>query len=309
MFALAFRRLLAAIPTLLFVLIGAFALMQAAPGGPFNKERQVPPEIEQRLVAEYGLDRPAHEQVAHYVGGLLRGDMGPSMTYKDKTVADIIAEGLPTSAMVGLSALTLALGVGVALGAASALKQHSWVDAGLMTAAVVGVCLPPLVTGPVFSLLFGVTLNWLPTQGLHRDEYGLRYLLLPIVTLALPLIAIISRLTRAGLIEAMRANAIRTARAKGLPEAQVVWRHALPIALLPVVSYLGPAMAGVMTGSFVVETVYQLPGIGRQFVRSALDRDYTVVAGVAVLYASLIIFFNLAADILYRALDPRARTS
>jgi oligopeptide transport system permease protein len=178
-----------------------------------------------------------------------------------------------------------------------------------MALAIAGVCLPPLVVGPVMQLFFGVQLEWFPSQGLFRDEFALPYLVLPIVTLSLPLIAIVSRLMRASMIEAMRSNAIRTARAKGLPEAQVIWRHALPIAILPVVSYVGPALAGVMAGSFVIETVYQLPGIGKQFVYAAQQRDYTLVMGVVLIYSFLIILMNLAADIMYRVLDPRTRTA
>jgi oligopeptide transport system permease protein len=178
-----------------------------------------------------------------------------------------------------------------------------------MAIAILGVCLPPLVVGPLLQLLFGIEWGILPTQGLFRDEFGLRYLLLPILTLALPLTAIVSRLMRASMIEAMRSNAIRTARAKGLPEMQVIWRHALPIALLPVVSYAGPALAGVMAGSFVVETVFGLPGIGKQFVLAAQQRDYTLVMGVVLVYSFLIILLNLGADLTYRVLDPRARTA
>jgi oligopeptide transport system permease protein len=307
MFALAARRLVYAIPTLLAIIAAAFVLMHLAPGGPFDKERQMPAEIERRLVAEYGLDRPIHEQLFNYVGGLVRGDLGPSMVYKDKNVIDIIAEGAPTSALLGLSAMVLALLVGGGLGVMAALRQNKVQDYVVMALAVAGVCLPPLVVGPLLQLGLGVQLQWMPTAGLHRDEYGIRYLVLPVLTLSLPLIAIISRLMRASMIEAMRSNAIRTARAKGLPELQVVLRHALPIALLPVVSYAGPALAGVMAGSFVVESVYQLPGIGKQFVLAAQQRDYTLVMGVVLVYSALILVLNLAADMLYRVLDPRAR--
>jgi oligopeptide transport system permease protein len=308
MLALAVRRLLFAVPTLLAIVTAAFVLMHLAPGGPFDKERQMPPEIERRLVAEYGLDKPVHEQLLGYLGGLVVGDLGPSMVYKDKDVIDIIAEGVPTSAVLGLSAMALALLVGGGLGVMAALRQNKTQDYVVMSLAVAGVCLPPLVVGPLLQLSLGVNLQWMPTAGLHRDEYGLRYLVLPILTLALPLIAIISRLMRASMIEAMRSNAIRTARAKGLPEAQVVLRHALPIALLPIVSYAGPALAGVMAGSFVVESVYQLPGIGKQFVLAAQQRDYTLVMGVVLVYSVLILVMNFAADLLYRVLDPRVRT-
>ena len=304
-----FNRLIVAIPTVLAIIAATFILMHLAPGGPFTKERQVPEAIERRLLAEYNLDQPVHRQLFDYLGGLLRGDLGPSMTYRDKGVADIIAEGAPTSALLGFSAMALALAIGSALGVLAALRQNRGQDYLVMAVAIAGVCLPPLVMGPLMQLLFGVELRWLPTQGLHRDEFGFVYLFLPVLTLSLPLIAIISRLMRASMIEAMRSNAIRTARAKGLPEWRVVWRHALPAALLPVVSYVGPALAGVMAGSFVVETVFQLPGIGKQFVIAAAQRDYTLVLGVVLVYSLFIISFNLLSDIACRWLDPRARAS
>jgi oligopeptide transport system permease protein len=269
----------------------------------------MPPEIERRLLAEYRLDLPIHEQLGHYVAGLTRGDLGPSMTYKDKDVVDIIGEGAPTSIVLGLGAMIFALLVGGCLGVLAALRQNKAQDFVVMAIAIVGVCLPPLVVGPILQLYFGVEWRLLPTQGLHRDEFGLAYLILPILTLALPLTAIVSRLMRASMIEALRSNAIRTARAKGLPEMQVIMRHALPIALLPIVSYAGPALAGVMSGSFVVETVYGLPGIGKQFVLAAQQRDYTLVMGVVLVYSFLIILLNLGADLMYRVLDPRARTA
>lgn len=309
MLALTVRRLLVAVPTLIAIIVAAFLLMKAAPGGPFTLERQLPPEIEQRLQEKFGLDKPVHQQLIDYMGGLVRGDLGPSMIYKDKTVADIIAEGAPTSALLGLSAMTLALLVGGGLGILAALRQNKSQDYAVMAIAIAGVCLPPLVVGPIMQLFFGIEWGILPSQGLHRDEFGLIYLLLPVITLSLPLIAIVSRLMRASMIEALRSNAIRTARAKGLPEAQVILRHALPIAMLPVVSYAGPALAGVMAGSFVIETVFQLPGIGKQFVLAAQQRDYTLVMGVVLLYSTFIILLNLAADLIYRVLDPRARTA
>jgi oligopeptide transport system permease protein len=310
MLAQAVRRLIVAIPTLLAIIAAAFVLMHLAPGGPFTKERQMPPEIERRLEAKYGLDLPIGEQLRRYiVDGLFQGDLGPSMTYKDKEVVDIIAEGAPTSIVLGLGAMAFALLVGGFLGVMAALRQNKAQDYLVMAIAILGVCLPPLVVGPLLQLFFGIELHWFPTQGLYRDEFGLRYLILPILTLALPLTAIVSRLMRASMIEAMRSNAIRTARAKGLPEAQVVWRHALPIALLPIVSYAGPALAAVMSGSFVVETVYGLPGIGKQFVIAATQRDYTLVMGVVLVYSFLIILLNMAADLTYRVLDPRTRAA
>lgn len=314
MLAQVVRRLIVAIPTLLAIVAAAFVLMHLAPGGPFTKERQMPPEIERRLEAKFGLDLPIGQQLARYLfgtdqfgGGLLRGDLGPSMTYKDKDVVDIIAEGAPTSLILGIGAMTFALLVGGFLGVMAALRQNKAQDYVVMAIAILGVCLPPLVVGPLLQLWLGIELHWLPVQGLHRDEYGIRYLILPVLTLALPLTAIVSRLMRASMIEAMRSNAIRTARAKGLPEAQVIWRHALPIALLPIVSYAGPALAAVLSGSFVVETVFGLPGIGKQFVIAATQRDYTLVMGVVLIYSIFIILLNMAADLMYRVLDPRAR--
>ncbi|MGE3143207.1 MAG: ABC transporter permease [Hyphomonadaceae bacterium] len=303
------RRLLIAVPTLLAVIASAFLLMHSAKGGPFDRERQLPPEIEQRLLAAYNLDKPLGDQLGLYLADLARGDLGPSMAYKDKDVIDIIAEGFPTSATLGVCAVTLALLIGGALGVAAALGRNRPQDYLVMALALAGVCLPALVMGPLFKLVFGEWLQWLPSVGLARDRLSFAHLILPVVTLALPQIAIVSRLMRASMIEAMRSNAIRTARAKGLPEAQIIWRHALPVAVLPIVSYLGPALAGVLTGSFVIETVFGLPGIGRQFITGALTRDYTVVMGVVIVYSALIILFNIAVDFIYGALDPRARAT
>lgn len=301
------RRLLLAVPTLLLVICATFFLMHQAKGGPFDRERQVQPEIERRLLAEYRLDRPLPEQLGLYILDLARGDFGPSMVYKDKDVLDIVAEGFPTSALLGVFAVAFALMAGGALGIAAGLSQNRPRDYAVMALALLGICLPPLVTGPILKLLFGETFDLLPSVGLARDQFSVAHLVLPVVTLALPQIAIVSRLMRASLIEAMRSNAIRTARAKGLSEAQIIWRHALPVAILPVVSYLGPALAGVLTGSFVIETVFQLPGIGRQFVIGAQTRDYTLVMGVVILYSALIILLNLLVDVLYGVFDPRAR--
>jgi oligopeptide transport system permease protein len=293
----------------MFVIITvAFFLIHAAPGGPFDKARQVPPEIEKRIEQSYRLDKPVGQQWVYYIGALARGDLGPSMKFKDKSVADIIAEGLPTSLLLGSSAMAIAIVLGVALGAWSAVKQNKPQDYLAMGVALIGVCVPGLVMAPLLQLIFGVQFHLLPTTGLARDHYAIQYLILPVVTLALPQIAVISRLMRASMIEALRSNAIRTARAKGLPETQVVLRHAMPVAILPVIAYLGPAIAGVLTGGLIVESVFALPGIGRQFTMAATNRDYPLVMGVVIMYAALIIALNLAADMLARALDPRART-
>lgn len=301
------RRLLMAIPTMLAIIAAAFFLMRATPGSPFDSERVLAPEIEQRLNAAYDLDKPPGQQFLIYLGKLAHGDLGPSMKYKDKDVGDIIAEGLPTSLVLGISAMALALSLGCSLGIWAAIRQNRPDDYVAMGFAVAGVCLPPLVLAPFFSLIFAVTLHWLPSGGLYRDSLTISHLVLPVFALALPQIAIISRLMRASMIETLRSNSIRTARAKGLPETDVIVRHALPVALIPIVSYLGPAMSTVLTGGFVVETVFQLPGIGKQFTLAALQRDYTLVMGVVILYAAMIILFNLLSDMLYGVLDPRVR--
>jgi oligopeptide transport system permease protein len=306
-----FRRLLIAIPTLFVVVTLAFFMMRAAPGSPFVNERRLAPEVERNVMAKYGMDRPLPVQYLNYVGGVLHGDFGPSLKYKDKSVLRIIEDGFPHSLLIGSLAMALGAMVGISLGVIAALRQNRGADYAAMGAAVLGVCIPTFVTAPLLVLLFAAWLGVLPTAGWPSATQPLttawRYLVMPVVVLSLPQIAIISRLTRAGMIEVMRSNYVRTARAKGLPEHSVVLRHALRGAILPLVSYIGPATADVITGSLVVEQIFQLPGIGRAFVTSALQRDYTVVMGVVILYAALILFLNLVADMLYAALDPRVR--
>lgn len=299
------RRLLVAIPTMFLVVTVAFFMMRAAPGNPFETGRRLSPEIERAVAAKYGLDRPLPVQYVDYLSDALRGDLGPSLKYRDKTVGDFIAEGFPKSATLGASALALALLVGVNLGIAAALRQNRPPDYLATAMAILGVCIPTFVTAPLLILLFGSKLGWVPLGGWG----GIQNLILPVIVLSLPQIAIISRLTRAGMIEVLRSNFVRTARAKGLPERQIVFKHALRGAILPLVSYLGPAAAGLITGSLVVEQIFGLPGLGRAFVISALQRDYTVVMGVVILYAGLILVMNLLSDLLYAALDPRVRLS
>jgi oligopeptide transport system permease protein len=299
------RRLLVAVPTLFLVVTVAFFMMRAAPGNPFQGERKLTPEIEKAVMAKYGLDRPLPVQYASYLGDVLHGDLGPSLKYRDKTVGDIIAEGFPKSMTIGLAAIVAAMAAGVGLGIAAALRQNRSVDYVATTVAVLGVCIPTFVTAPLLVLLFASTLGWLPTAGWG----GVRNLVLPVVVLALPQVAIISRLTRAGMIEVLSSNYVRTARAKGLSERRIVVHHALRGAILPLVSYLGPAVAGLITGSLVVEQIFNLPGLGKYFVISALQRDYTVVMGVVILYAALILVLNLVSDVLYAVLDPRVKLS
>jgi oligopeptide transport system permease protein len=301
----ALRRLAGVMPTLFIIVTLSFFVIRIAPGGPFDEEQALPPEIKANLEAAYGLDKPLWEQYLRYLSGLVRGDFGPSFKFKDFSVTELIAQGLPISLALGLSAVLLALAVGVPLGAVAALRQNSGTDYSVMGFAVLGIALPSFVTGPLFALVFGLYLRWLPVAGWETGQ--LRYLVLPVITLALPVIAYIARLTRGSLLEVLRSNFVRTARAKGLSEARVLVRHALRPALLPVVSYLGPATAFVVTGSLVVETVFGLPGSGRYLVQGAINRDYTLVMGMIVVYGSLTLLCNLIADLLYGWLDPRVR--
>ena len=302
------RRLLIIVPTLLLVATLAFFMMRVAPGGPFETGRKLSPAIERNVMARYGMNRPLLAQYLSYLTGAAHGDFGPSLKYKDKSVLEIIREGFPRSLTLGLWALILAAGVGVTLGVLAALQQNEAVDHAAMTLAVLGVCIPTFVSAPLLVLVFASKLGWLPTAGwpgAGQGLGGLSYLILPVTVLALPQIAIISRLTRAGMVEALRSNYVRTAQAKGLALTTIVFKHALPAAIAPLVGYLGPACAGLITGSLVVEQIFQLPGLGRSFVLGALQRDYTVVMGVVILYAGLILLLNLAADLIHAALDPR----
>ncbi|MEO1040454.1 MAG: ABC transporter permease subunit [Pseudomonadota bacterium] len=302
------RRILVAIPTVLVIITVAFFMMRIAPGGPFDLERPMPEEIRQNILAAYGMDQPVWKQYVDYIAGLAQFDLGPSLKFRDKDVADIIAEGFPVSATIGLLSISLALFIGSILGSLAALRQNTTSDYAVVGFATVGIVIPPFVVGPILALVFGIYLGWVPSGGLDpRHGMTPERLILPVITLALPQIAIISRLMRASMIEVIRSNYIRTARAKGLSAVSVLFRHALRSAILPLVSYLGPASAALLTGSIVIEQVFQLPGIGRQFVQAALQRDYTVVMGVVILYASLIILLNLIADLLYAALNPKVK--
>lgn len=299
------RRLLSAIPTLFIIITLAFFMIRLAPGGPFDLERPLPEQIMQNLRAIYHLDEPLVVQYGLYLKSLLAGNLGPSFVYRDFTVAELIASGLPVSIQFGGSALVLALFLGSILGSIAALKQNSRTDYTIMGGAMIGITIPNFVTAPLLSLLLGVYLGWLPAGG--WGEGAIENKILPIVTLALPQLAIIARLTRGSMIEVLRSNHIRTARAKGLPERIVIFRHGLRAALPPVVSYLGPATAALLTGSVVVETIFGVPGVGRYFVQGALNRDYTLVMGTVVLIATFIVLFNLLVDLVYGFLDPKVR--
>ncbi len=299
------KRLLSALPTLFILVVLAFFLIRFVPGGPFDTERHIPPEVLENLKEAYNLNGPLHKQFADYVKGLLRGDLGPSIRYQDSSVSELIAAGFPVSLRIGLLAMVVAVAIGAFAGIMAALRKGTFSDVSVMATALLGLSIPSFVIAPLLILVFAVYLGWLPAGGLS-DGSG-QHLIMPVATLALPQIAYIARLMRASLIEVLNSDFIRTARAKGLPRHTVLLRHALRPALIPLVSYLGPATAGVITGSLVVEQIFQLPGIGRYFVDGALNRDYTLVMGVVVFYGALIILFNLLVDLVYAWLDPKLR--
>lgn len=299
------KRLLQAIPTMLIVITIAFFLMRVAPGGPFDGERSLPPQIEANLMAAYHLDEPLWQQYIRYLGNLVQGDFGPSFKYKDFTVTELILQGFPVSLEIGGLAILLALLVGLPLGIIAALRRNTGIDYTVMGVALAGIAVPSFVIAPLLALVFGVLLQWLPAGG--WNDGALPNMILPIIALAVPQIAYIARMMRASMIEVLGSHYIRTARAKGLSEVEVVWRHAMRPALLPVTSYLGPAIAGIITGSVVIEQIFGIPGIGRYFVQGALNRDYTLVMGTVVFYGGLIVLMNLVVDLIYSALDPQIR--
>ena len=307
MLSYALRRLVTTIPTLFVIITVAFFMMRLAPGGPFDSDRALPPEIEQNILAAYDLDKPLVEQYLLYLGRILVADFGPSLKIRDFSVGELIAAGAPASMELGFSAILLALLFGVTLGTLAALRQNSATDFSVMSVSMIGIAVPNFVMAPLLSLVIGVYLDLLPTSGWGGG--ALRYKILPIVALALPQIAYVARLTRGSMVEVLHSNFVRTARAKGLRERLVVVRHALKGAIMPVVSYLGPATAAVMTGSVVIETIFGVPGIGTYFVNAALNRDYPLVLGVVIVYAVLIMLLNLLVDLLYAVLDPKVRYS
>lgn len=299
------HRLIGAVPTLLILIAIAFFMIRLAPGGPFDQERSLPAEIEENLRAAYHLDEPLYQQFARYLGNLLRGDFGPSFQYRDFTVTELIATGFPVSLRLGGAAIVLAFLVGVTAGSIAALRQNKPSDHAVMSASMTGISIPNFVMAPLLILVFAVYLGWLPAGGL--GDGSLRNMILPVVALALPQIAYIARLTRGSMIEVLRSNFVRTAKSQGLPTRTILLRHALKPALLPVVSYLGPTTAAIITGSVVIEQIFGVPGIGRFFVQGALNRDYTLVMGVVVFYGTLIIVLNFLVDLAYAWLDPKVK--
>lgn len=303
MLRFAFRRLLQAIPVLFVIVTVSFFMLRLAPGGPFTAEKAVTPEVLRNLERHYGLDRPLWQQYLDYLGSILRGDLGPSFKSASYTVNEIIAQKLPVSLELGGWALLVALALGVPLGILAALRRNTWLDYVCSATGMIGICVPTFVLGPLLALLFGIYLRWFNVSG----WYGPEDRILPAVTLGFVYAAYLMRLTRGGMLEVLSQDFIRTARAKGASETRVIFHHALRGGLLPVVSFLGPAIAGILTGSFVIETIFQIPGIGREFVNSAFNRDYTLVLGLTLLFAALIVLLNLVVDIVQVWLNPRLK--
>ena len=297
------KRILSAIPTLFFLITIAFFMMRITPGGPFDTEKDISPVIQANLNKMYHLDEPLYQQYGRYLLQLSQGDFGPSFQYKDFSVNQLIYAGFPVSLRLGLGAIILALLIGGALGAFAALKQNSKLDHILMTLAMTGISIPNFVMAPILILIFAIGLQLLPAGSWNGGEF--RHTILPTIALALPQIAYVARIMRGSMIEVLHSPFIRTAKAKGLPIRVILLKHALKPACLPILSYLGPATAAVITGSVVIEQIFSIPGLGRYFVQGALNRDYTLVMGVVVFYGALIIIFNFLVDIMYRLFDPR----
>ena len=304
MFRFIARRLLEAIPVLFIIVAVSFVMLHQAPGGPFDSEKAVTPEVLRNLEAHYGLNNPLHVQFIDYLKSIiLHFDFGPSFKYPNRTVNEIIADKLPVSLELGLTSLVVALLIGIPLGTFAAVYRNSWADYLCSSIALTGICIPTFVMGPLFVLLFAINLGWFNASGWYTSYDRV----LPAATLGLVYAAYVARLTRGGMLEILNQDYIRTARAKGASETRVIFKHALRGGLLPVVSFLGPAIAGILTGSFVIETIFQIPGLGRAFVESAFNRDYTLVLGTVILYATLIISMNLIVDVVQVLLNPKLK--
>ncbi len=299
------RRLLAAIPTLFVVIVVAFMLVRFAPGGPFDEEREVSDEVRAALEEAYNLDDPIIVQFFDYVGGILKGDFGPSFRFQGDRVGELILEKLPYSAAIGLLSILLALMIGVSAGCWAALRKDSLIDRVVMAIAMTGISIPIFVIAPLMVLAFALRLDWFPAG--WSASGGVAWLFLPVIALALPQIAYVARLMRASMIDVLASGFVRTARAQGLTTSEIVRYHALKPAMLPVLSYLGPSIAAVLTGSIVIESEFNIPGLGELFIQGADNRDYTLVLGIVIFYAALVIVLNLIVDILYGLLDPRIR--
>lgn len=305
MFTFISKRILEAIPTLLILITVSFFLMHSAPGSPFSSERSLPPEVLANINAKYHLDEPVINQYFYYLGGLIQGDLGPSFRYKDFTINELIAQSFPVSAEIGIWSFLVALILGVGCGIIAALRQNSWVDYSVMGFANLGIVLPNFVLAPLCILFFSIYNHWLPPGGWNGGAWP--YLVMPVIAMSTSYIAQIARITRGSMIETMHSNFIRTARAKGLPKYRIILQHALRPAMLPVISYLGPAFVGIVTGSVIVDVYFGTGGIGQHFINGALNRDYSMVMGVTILVGTLTILFNAIVDVLYAVIDPKIR--
>ncbi len=306
MFSFIVKRLAIAVPTLLILVIFSFVLMFAAPGGPFDSERPLPPEVMANVLERYGLDQPYWKQMFDYVKNVvLHFDFGPSFQYRDRTVNDVIAQGFPVTLTYGAWSALVAVIVGVSLGVAAAIRQNTWLDYFAVGITIGAQALPNFVMAPILVLIFTLWLGWLPGGGWNGGQWD--HVIMPVIALSTSYMASIARITRSSMLEVMNSNFIRTALAKGLPMRRVIWRHALKPAMLPVISYLGPAMVGMITGSVVVDVAFSTGGIGQFFVNSAFNRDYAVIMGITILVGALTILFNLLVDILYAWIDPKIR--
>ena len=300
------RRLAVAIPTLLILVVLSFILMYSAPGGPFNSERPLPPEVLANIEAKYGLDQPFWKQIVNYVTSVVTAfDFGPSFQYKDRNVNDIIAQGFPVTLTYGFWSFVVAVTVGMSLGIAAAIKQNSWLDYLAVGISIGAQVLPNFVMAPILLLIFTLWLGWLPGGGWEGGQWN--YLIMPVIALSTSYMASIARITRSSMLEVLNTNFIRTARAKGLPMGRVIWKHAMKPTLLPVLSYLGPAFVGMITGSVIIDVFFSTGGIGQFFVNSAFNRDYSVIMGITILVGTLTILFNLLVDVLYAWIDPKIR--
>lgn len=306
MLSFVIRRLAVAIPTLLILVILSFVLMYSAPGGPFNSERPLPPEVLANIEAKYGLDQPFWKQIVNYVHGVVTAfDFGPSFQYKDRSVNDVIAQGFPVTLTYGFWSFVVAVTVGVSLGVAAAIKQNTWIDYFAVGVSIGAQVLPNFVMAPILLLVFTLWLGWLPGGGWNGGQW--QFLIMPVIALSTSYMASIARITRSSMLEVLNTNFIRTAQAKGLPMRRVIWKHAMKPTILPVLSYLGPAFVGMITGSVIIDVFFSTGGIGQFFVNSAFNRDYSVIMGITILVGTLTILFNLVVDILYAWIDPKIR--
>ena len=299
------RRVIGLIPTLFIIVTLTFFLIRIAPGGPFAREKELPQQVLENIEAKFHMDEPLIVQYGRYVFDVIRGDLGPSFRYQDHDVNYYIAQSFPNSMILGTISLGIALFLGVTVGMTSALRRNRFADYASMSVAVIGISVPLFVIGPVLMYFLALQWGWLPTSGWITGRNGWITIIMPAITLSFPYFAYIARLSRASIIETLRSDFIRTARAKGLRHSKIVLKHVLKGSMLPVVSYLGPAMAHILTGSIVVEQIFRVPGMGRFIVQSALNRDYTLLMGTVIVYSTLLVLLNFVVDILYSVLDPR----